>query len=57
MANFWSAEAAIEGKLYNNDGWSHPDGSSLVGWTKHAGNSPVAYLQFGDTPQTYADAN
>ena len=56
-ANFWSADAAIRGKLYNNEGWSHPEGSSLVGWTKHAGNSPVAYLQFGDTAQTYADAN
>ncbi len=25
----------------------HPGGSNLVGWTKTAGNSPIAYLQFG----------
>ncbi len=24
---------------------------------KHAGNAPVAYLQFGDGPDTYADAS
>ena len=25
----------------------HPTGSNLVGWTKTAYNSPIAYLQFG----------
>ena len=25
----------------------HPQGSSLVGWTKTARNSAIAYLQFG----------
>jgi uncharacterized protein len=52
---FFSADLAIRGKRHSNDGWTHPQGSDLVGWVKNAGASPVAYLQFGDGPQTYAD--
>jgi len=55
--NFYSAGLAVRGERYSNEGWSHPEGSSLVGWTKHAGNSPVAYIQFGDGAETYADPN
>ncbi len=55
--NFWSADRAIRGSLHDREGWSHPAGSALVGWVKHAGNSPVAYLQFGDGPETYADVH
>ena len=54
---FFSADRAIRGHRNTNDGWSHPVGSNLVGWVKHADNAPVAYLQFGDGPQTYADPN
>ena len=53
--SFYSTDSAIRGKGYTNEGWDHPDGSNLVGWVKHAGNSPVAYLQFGDGPAQYAD--
>ena len=56
-SQFFSADLAIRGRRNTNDGWTHPAGSDLVGWVKHAGNSPVAYLQFGDGPQTYADLN
>ncbi len=52
---FSSSDLAIRGQRNDNEGWTHPPGSDLVGWVKHAGNSPVAYLQFGDGPQTYAD--
>ncbi|MBI1250884.1 MAG: ThuA domain-containing protein [Alphaproteobacteria bacterium] len=52
--NFYSASQAVAGKLYSNEGWSHPDGSNLVGWVKRARNSPLVYLQFGDGPETYA---
>ncbi len=55
--NFSSADLAIRGRRGSNDGWSHPPGTDLVAWVKHAGNSPVAYLQFGDGPDTYADPN
>jgi uncharacterized protein len=53
--NFYSADLAIRGQRNANDGWHHPPGSNLVAWTKTVGNSPVAYLQFGDGPTTYAD--
>jgi uncharacterized protein len=56
-ASFYSADHAIRGRRNVTDGWSHPLASQLVGWVKHAGNSPVAYLQFGDGPGTYADPN
>lgn len=56
-SGFYSADRAIRGEKFTGQGWSHPPGSDLVGWVKHAGNSPVAYLQFGDSAVTYADAN
>jgi type 1 glutamine amidotransferase len=55
--NFWSADLAIRGQRYAREGWAHPPGSNLVGWVKHAGRSPVAYIQFGDGAETYADPN
>lgn len=55
--NFSSADHAIRGARNSNDGWTHPPGSNLVGWVKNAGRSPVAYLQFGDGPEAYADKN
>ena len=54
---FWSADLAIRGERDANDGWTHPPGSDLVGWVKHEGRSPIAYLQFGDGPSAHADAN
>lgn len=52
---FYSADSAIRGRRNDNDGWTHPPGSDLVGWVKSAGRSPVVYLQFGDGPGTYDD--
>ena len=57
ILQFKSSGLAIRGQRDSNEGWTHPAGSDLVGWVKHAGNSPIAYLQFGDGPQTYADTN
>jgi uncharacterized protein len=54
-SKFSSAELAIRGQRGSNEGWTHPAGCPLVAWTKHVGNSPLAYLQFGDGPITYAD--
>jgi type 1 glutamine amidotransferase len=51
---FYSAAQAVDGRMFSNEGWSHPDGSNLVGWTKRARNSPLVYLQPGDGPATYA---
>jgi type 1 glutamine amidotransferase len=56
-SNFYSADRAIRGTRNDSTGWSHPPGSNLVAWTKTIGASPIAYIQFGDGPVTYADAN
>lgn len=56
-SRFYSADSAIRGRRNANEGWTHPPGSDLVGWVKTAGNSPLAYLQFGDGPVTYGDPN
>tara|TARA_B100000902_G_scaffold176838_1_gene170474 strand:- start:1083 stop:1763 length:681 start_codon:yes stop_codon:yes gene_type:complete len=53
--NFYSADLAIRGQGFSNKDWEHPPTSNAVGWVKHAGNSPVAYLQFGDGPGQYAE--
>jgi len=50
---FYSAAAAMEGRLFDNEGWSHEAGSNLIGWTKRAINSPLVYLQPGDDAVTY----
>jgi uncharacterized protein len=52
--HFYSAHHAVTGKMFCNDDWPHPGGSSLIGWTKTAGASRICYLQPGDGPQTYA---
>ena len=52
---FYSADRAIRGQRNSNEGWRHPAGSALVAWVRHEGRSPIAYLQFGDGPVTYAN--
>lgn len=54
---FSSSDLAIRGQRNSNTGWTHPAGSNVVAWVKKAGNSPLAYLQFGDGPATYGDPN
>ena len=54
-AHFYSADQAIRGRMHSREGWHHPPGSDLVAWVKAVGRSPIAYLQFGDGPDTYAD--
>jgi hypothetical protein len=51
--HFWSAAHAVAGRMHCRDGWEHPPGSNLIGWTRRAINSPVVYLQPGDGPETY----
>jgi len=52
--SFYSAGRAVAGELNSREGWSHPDGSNLVGWAKHYRNSPIVYLQGGDDAEAYA---
>ena len=46
--NFYSATNALNGEMNSNEGWEHPNGSNLVGWTKSYKKSAITYLQFGD---------
>ena len=56
--NFYSAAKVVrDGKMFDNEGWAHEDGSNLVGWTKRCGQSRIVYLQGGDDPAAYANAH
>ncbi len=54
-ANFYSASQAVAGEMHSREGWRHPAGSSLVGWVKRYGSSPIVYIQGGDDPEAYAN--
>ncbi|MEM7218729.1 MAG: ThuA domain-containing protein [Pseudomonadota bacterium] len=54
--NFYSAaRVVVDGRMYDNEGWQHAPGSSLVGWTRTVRNSRIVYLQGGDDPVAYAN--
>ncbi|MBU6266503.1 MAG: ThuA domain-containing protein [Sphingomonadales bacterium] len=50
---FWSADLAVSGRMFCNDGWEHPEGSAVIGWAKQVLASRLVYLQPGDGPATY----
>lgn len=54
-SHFYSSAQAVAGKMFSNDGWTHPRGSNLVGWTKRYANSTIVYLALGDGPSAYAN--
>jgi type 1 glutamine amidotransferase len=54
-ANFYSAAAAVAGRMFDNAGWTHPAGTACVAWAKQALAARLVYLQFGDGPATYAN--
>lgn len=54
--NFYSAEAVVRhGRLHDNQGWDHAPGSNVIAWVKRAVNSPLVYIQPGDSAEVYAD--
>lgn len=53
--HFYSATAAVAGRMYDREGWDHPPGSNLVGWTRQVENSRLVYLQPGDGPDAYGN--
>lgn len=55
--NFYSAALAVGGEMFSNDGWEHPPGSDLIAWYRQVGGGRLVYLQPGDGPATYANAN
>ena len=52
---FWSADLAVGGRMFCNEGWEHPPGSDVIGWAKQALASRLVYLQPGDGPSVYAN--
>jgi uncharacterized protein len=55
--NFYSASLAVAGQMFSNDGWDHPPGSDLIAWSKPVLAGQLVYLQCGDGPESYANAN
>jgi len=56
--NFYSGARAVrDGKMNDNEGWQHADGSNLVGWVKRYRNSPIAYIEGGHDHVAYTDEN
>jgi len=54
--NFYSAARVVrDGRMFDNDGWRHPPGSRLIGWTRQVGNSRIVYLQCGDAAPAYGN--
>jgi type 1 glutamine amidotransferase len=54
--NFYSAARVVrDGKMFDNEGWEHPPGSNLIGWTRTVGPTRIVYLQCGDDPVAYAN--
>jgi uncharacterized protein len=50
---FWSADLAVRGQLYEREGWDHAPGSNLIGWAKQVLSSRMVYIQPGDGPTAY----
>jgi type 1 glutamine amidotransferase len=55
--NFYSTPRAMAGHMLDREGWEHPAGSSLVGWTREQGASRIVYIQPGDGVSAYGNAN
>jgi len=55
--NFYSAQQALRGNMFSREGWQHPPGHNLIGWVKHYLNSPIVYLQCGDSKAAYENPN
>ena len=55
--NFYSAAHAVAGRMFDNEDWPHPEGSSLIAWARYRGSAPIVYIQCGDGPESYGNAN
>lgn len=51
--DFYSTSLAVAGQMHENQGWSHPKGSALIGWAKQYAASRIVYLQPGDGASAY----
>ncbi len=55
--DFYSASAAVAGRMNDNSGWDHPPGANVAAWAKRALNSPLVYIQPGDLASTFENAH
>ncbi|MER7684951.1 ThuA domain-containing protein [Streptomyces sp. NPDC097610] len=55
--NFYSTFRAMGGHMFDREGWEHPVGSGLVGWTREQGASRIVYVQPGDGVAAYGNGN
>lgn len=56
--NFFSPSLVVNhGRMYERGDWTHPPTPNLVVWAKHYRNSPIVYVQAGDVPTSYNNAN
>lgn len=53
--NFWSAAAAVAGRMFDHADWDHAPGSDCVAWARRHGAANLVYLQCGDGPEAYAN--
>lgn len=53
--SFYSAFAAMSGRLNDNAGWERPNGSNLIAWARRAECSPLVYIQPGDGISAYTN--
>jgi hypothetical protein len=56
-SNFYSAQQAVQGNMFSRQGWQHEPGHNLIAWVKSYRNSPVVYLQCGDSQAAYRNPN
>lgn len=54
-AEFYGTALALSGTRNSNEGWHHPDGSTLAGWTHTVERSTIVYLQPGDGPEAFGN--
>jgi type 1 glutamine amidotransferase len=52
-SGFYSAAAAVAGRMFDNQGWDHAEGSNCIAWCKPVGATQLVYLQCGDGLEAY----
>ncbi len=51
----WSSVAAVTGKMFHREGWSHAPGAPYAAWTRRYQASTVVYVQPGDGPKAFTN--
>lgn len=54
-ARFHSARNALEGRMWTSDGWTPPQGTDLIAWTRLADRARTVTVQCGNDGQTFGN--